>query len=160
PNDPSKEIFKEVDPRDSDRVFVNVAAYNSKVYYVQGEVQSPGRLPVTGKDTVLDALNYAGGMTPSARRDRVQLIPPRPHGRPPRVLPIAVAAVPLGADATANYQLMPGDRIVVPADPEPRPATEAGDPKLRDLERRLSVIEQKLDRVIKRLDEDRPPRDR
>ena len=32
-----------VEPRDSSRVFVDVSSYNSKVYYVQGEVGSPGR---------------------------------------------------------------------------------------------------------------------
>src|SRR5262245_1813991 len=51
----------EVAPVDSDRVFVDVTAYNSKVYYVQGDVASPGRMPITGNETVLDAINYAGG---------------------------------------------------------------------------------------------------
>ena len=44
-------------------VFVDVTAYNSKNYYIQGEVLVPGKLPVTGRETILDAINYAGGMT-------------------------------------------------------------------------------------------------
>ena len=40
-----------VEPRDSDRVFVDITAYNSKVYYTQGEVFTPGRLPITGRES-------------------------------------------------------------------------------------------------------------
>lgn len=38
-----------IPPKDSDRIFVDVAAYNSQVYYVQGDVAAPGgcRLPAT-----------------------------------------------------------------------------------------------------------------
>ncbi len=54
------------DPRDTDRVFVDVTAYNSKNYYILGDVLLPGRLPITGNETVLDALEYAGGLLPTA----------------------------------------------------------------------------------------------
>src|SRR5262249_61167301 len=65
------------DLRDSDRVFVDVTAYNSKNYYVLGDVLVPGKLPITGNETVLDALNYAGGVLSTAA-------PPKlPLGRPP-----------------------------------------------------------------------------
>ena len=40
-----------VEPRDTDRVFVDVTAYNSKVYYTQGEVFTTGRLPITGRES-------------------------------------------------------------------------------------------------------------
>jgi polysaccharide export outer membrane protein len=55
-----------IPPEESDRVIVDVAAYNSKAYYVQGAVQSPGRFPITGNDYVIDALNYAGQPLPYA----------------------------------------------------------------------------------------------
>ncbi len=42
-------------PEDSDRVFVEVTAYNSDNYYVAGDLGSPGRLPFTGLETVMDA---------------------------------------------------------------------------------------------------------
>ncbi len=48
-----------VEPKDSNRVFVDIAAYNSKSYFIQGDVASPGKLPHTGYETVLDAMNYA-----------------------------------------------------------------------------------------------------
>ena len=67
------ETIKKIDPKDSDRVFVDVTAFNSKNYYVQGAVLVPGRLPVTGHETVLDAINFAGGLTPQADHAKVVL---------------------------------------------------------------------------------------
>src|SRR4051812_21874267 len=57
---------REIPPRDSNRVFVDVTAYNSKFYYVQGDVAAPGKMPIVGNETVLDAINYAGGLIPTA----------------------------------------------------------------------------------------------
>ena len=65
-------------PRQSGRVFVDVTAFNSKVYYVEGDVAAPGRLPITGNETVLDALNYAGGFAPTAAPQNVRLVRPAP----------------------------------------------------------------------------------
>ena len=39
-----------IDPKESDRVFVDVTAYNSKYYYVQGEFETLGKLPITGHE--------------------------------------------------------------------------------------------------------------
>ena len=64
--DEEGQIVGENAPADSDRVFVDVTAYNSKYYYVQGDVAAPGRLPITGNETVLDAINFAGGLIPTA----------------------------------------------------------------------------------------------
>ena len=36
-------VEKQIAPADTDRVFVDVASFNSKVYYVQGDVGTPGR---------------------------------------------------------------------------------------------------------------------
>ena len=57
-------IGRTSNPRDSNRVFVDVTAYNSKNYFIQGDVAAPGKLPWTANETVLDALNYAGGLIP------------------------------------------------------------------------------------------------
>ncbi len=107
-----------IKPAESDRVFVDVAAYNSQVYYVQGDVAAPGRLPITGNETVLDAINYAGGLTPTASFPNVRLVRPSPPGSAePQILPINLAAIIQEGDPTTNYQLMPGDRIFVYRDP-------------------------------------------
>ncbi|CAN5914775.1 hypothetical protein BH23PLA1_BH23PLA1_11290 [soil metagenome] len=116
PDDPSQ--YKEIPPEESDRVFVDVSAYNSKVYYVQGDVNAPGRLVHTGNETVLDALNYVGGLLPTAAPQNIRLVRPAPPGGCcTQVLPVNYAAIVNVGDTTTNYQLMPGDRIVVYRDP-------------------------------------------
>jgi polysaccharide export outer membrane protein len=110
--------WEEVQPRDSDRVFVDVTAYNSKNYYVYGDVAAPGKLPITGNETVLDAINYAGGLIPTAAPQNIRLVRPAPPGACcEQVLPVNLAAIVSGGDPTTNYQLMPGDRLVVYRDP-------------------------------------------
>lgn len=109
---------EDVPPSKSARVFVDVASYNSKVYYVQGDVGSPGRLPITGNETVLDAIQYAGGLIPTASVPNIRLVRPAPPGACcEQTLPINIAAIVNAGDTTTNYQLMPGDRIVVFRDP-------------------------------------------
>ncbi len=102
------------DPKDSDRVFVDVTAYNSKSYYVQGEVLVPGKLPVTGKDTILDAINYAGGMSTQADHNGVVLYRQASKGGQLESLHIDIDQITMGDDLSTNYQLLPGDRLVVP----------------------------------------------
>ncbi len=107
-----------VKPADSDRVSVDVASYNSQVYYVLGDVNSPGRLPLTGNDTVLDALQFAGGLDPNAATNNIRLVRPAPPGSScPQLLPVNIAAIMQAGDTTTNYQLMPGDRLYVYRDP-------------------------------------------
>jgi polysaccharide export outer membrane protein len=110
--------FINVEPKDSNRVFVDVTAYNSKNYYVQGDVAAPGKLPITGIETVLDAINYAGGLIPTAAPQNIRLVRPAPAGACcEQTLPVNLAAIISGGDPTTNYQLMPGDRLVVYRDP-------------------------------------------
>lgn len=107
-----------IEPKDCDRVFVDVTAYNSKKYYVLGDVAAPGQLPITGNETVLDALNFAGGLIPTAAPQNIRLVRPAPPGACcEQVLPVNLAAITSAGDPTTNYQLMPNDRIVVYRDP-------------------------------------------
>ena len=100
------------------RVFVDVTAYNSKNYYIQGDVAAPGKLPITGNETVLDAINYAGGLIPTASPQNIRLVRPAPPGACcEQVLPVNLSAIISGGDPTTNYQIMPGDRLVVYRDP-------------------------------------------
>ena len=110
--------YKEIAPRDSNRVFVDVSAYNSKYYYVQGDVGAPGKLPITGNETVLDAINFAGGLIATASPNNIRLVRPAPPGACcEQKLPVNLAAIISAGDPTTNYQLMPGDRLVVYRDP-------------------------------------------
>jgi polysaccharide export outer membrane protein len=105
--------IKVVEPKDSQKVFVDVSAYNSKNYFIQGDVAAPGKLPHTGNETVLDALNYAGGLIPSADPKSIRLIRPSRGGKPARVYPVDLEAITERGESEKNYQIFPGDRLVV-----------------------------------------------
>jgi protein involved in polysaccharide export with SLBB domain len=111
---PGADRAEPVAPRDSLGVFVDVLAYNSKFYYVQGGVAAPGKIPVTGNDTVLDAINYAGGLTSAPGQATVTLVRPAPPGACcEQVLPVNLHAIVNRGDPATNHPLMPGDRVVV-----------------------------------------------
>ena len=102
-----------VPPRDSDRIFVDIASYNSKIYFVLGDVNTPGRLPWTGNETVLDALQFAGGLDPTSDPKNVRLVRPARGTKPAKVYNIDLAAIKDRGDAKANLQLFPNDRLVI-----------------------------------------------
>ncbi len=110
PGAPSEQA-RHVEPRDSDRVFVDVTAYNSKNYYMQGEFLVTGRLPVTGQERVLDAINFAGGLMPDADHDQVFLYREGAKGAPVRTFKIDIDQILLGDDLSTNYQVLAGDKI-------------------------------------------------
>ncbi|HEX5444217.1 MAG TPA: SLBB domain-containing protein [Pirellulales bacterium] len=94
---------------------VNVRLVNpqSAVYYVLGEVNSPGSFPLIGRETVLDALIAAGGLGDRASMCNIILSrPSRPDGCR-TVLPVCYRQIVQLGDTTTNYQVMPGDRIYV-----------------------------------------------
>jgi protein involved in polysaccharide export with SLBB domain len=100
---------KEVGP-----ITVRVVTRVSKVYYVLGEVNAPGALTLNGRETVLDGILAAGGLTDRASRRNIILTrPTRPDGCRV-VLPICYREIVQVGDTSTNYQLLPGDRIFVP----------------------------------------------
>jgi protein involved in polysaccharide export with SLBB domain len=105
--------WQDLEPKDSNRVFVDVTAYNSKNYFIQGDVAAPGKLPCTGNETVLDALNYAGGFIPSADSENIRLVRPRGDGQPPAIYKVDYDGILKFGEIESNYQLFPGDRLVV-----------------------------------------------
>jgi protein involved in polysaccharide export with SLBB domain len=82
-------------------------------YYVVGEVNSPGAYPLTGHETVLDAIMEAGGLT--ARASACDMLLARPTDpRSCRItLPVCYRAITQLGDTSTNYHLQPGDRIFV-----------------------------------------------
>ncbi len=108
--------FVYVEPAKSERVFVDIVAHKTKVYYVQGDVGTPGRLPFTGKETVLDAITYAGGLIPTAEPTDIILYRPGRGDIPSKNYKINYNAI-LKGDAKANLQMFPGDRLVVGRNP-------------------------------------------
>lgn len=114
---------------------VDVLAYNSKVYYVitdgGGYGEQVVRVPVTGNETVLDAISQINGLPPVAskkhiwvaRRNPGMAMPVAPghgHGGPvvagDAKLPVDWIGITQRGEAGTNYQILPGDRIYVQAD--------------------------------------------
>lgn len=102
-------------------VTVDVQNYNSKVVYLifdaGGAGQTALRLPVTGNDTVLDAVAQAGGLTAVSDVNRLWIARPGPVGQPHQILPVDWRAITECGDSATNYQLMPGDRLFVGSAP-------------------------------------------
>jgi polysaccharide export outer membrane protein len=101
-------------------VVVDVIAYNSKVYYVVfdqgGSGQRIFRLPITGNETVLDAISQVSGLSVVSDDKKMWLARPSTHSQPETVLPIDWRSVVAAGRSETNYQLLPGDRIYVQAD--------------------------------------------
>ncbi len=105
-----------VPPEEGGCVFVDIIAYNSRNYYVLGDVLVPGRLPWTGNETVLDAMQNAQGLIPSADPKNIRLVRPGREGKPAKVYSIDLIAIQEQGNTLLNYQLLPGDRLVVGRD--------------------------------------------
>jgi polysaccharide export outer membrane protein len=104
------------------QISVDVLGYNSKVYYLifdgGGYGQQIFRMPVTGNETVLDAIGLVNGLPAMASTKRIWVARPAPAGHGcDQVLPVDWNAITQGGSTATNYQLFPGDRIYVKADP-------------------------------------------
>ncbi|MGA2034633.1 MAG: polysaccharide biosynthesis/export family protein [Thermoguttaceae bacterium] len=105
---------------DSPEVSVEVLAYNSKVFYVitqgAGMGDSVRRLPVTGNETVLDAIAQINGLSQLSSK-KIWIARPAPNGFGcEQVLTVDWDAITQGAVTATNYQVMPGDRVFIAED--------------------------------------------
>jgi polysaccharide export outer membrane protein len=101
-------------------VIVDVVAYNSKRYYVItdgggfGEQVFP--FPITGSETVLDALSNINGLPEVASKRNIWVARRTPHpGQPWQILPVDWVGITQHGITYTNYQVFPGDRIYVKA---------------------------------------------
>ena len=104
---------------DDPTVAVDVFAYNSKVYYVITEGAGTGdgviRFPITGNETVLDALANINGTTEVSSK-RIWVARPVPQTSELEILPVDWHGITALASTGTNYQLFPGDRVFVAED--------------------------------------------
>lgn len=105
---------------DSPEVTVDVVGYNSETYFVIRENSINGedvvRLPITGKETVLDAIGAVGGLT-SVSSLRMWIARPVPGSFGcEQILPVDYLGITRDADSSTNYQLLPGDRLFIAED--------------------------------------------
>jgi polysaccharide export outer membrane protein len=100
------------------QVSVRLANGQSKYYYVLGEVANQGRFKSTGNETVLDAILQAG-LRSNSLPAKSYLVRPHPAGGPDQVLKIDWFGIKDRGDTLTNYQVLPGDRVVVPGTKPP-----------------------------------------
>jgi len=101
---------------ESPEVTLDVHAYNSKVYYVMVEGAGLGdsvqRFPITGNETVLDAVCQIKGLSQVSKK-RIWIARPQPGQKVDAVLPVNWQDITAGAATATNYQVLPGDRIFI-----------------------------------------------
>jgi polysaccharide export outer membrane protein len=115
------QISQRVQDFDVRDLSVDVLAYNSKVYYVitdgGGFGEQVYRLPVTGRETVLDAVGQISGLPPVASKKHIWVARPCAAASGGQLtLPVDWKAITQGGIPDTNYQLFPGDRVYVRAD--------------------------------------------
>ena len=100
-------------------ISMHVHAYNSKVYYIvlQGAGLGDGvyRLPITGNDTVLDAISQIQGLEQVSSKKIWVARPARTSGQV-KILPVDYFAMTERGVTETNYQLLPGDRVFIAED--------------------------------------------
>ena len=101
-------------------VSVDVFSYNSKVFYVITQGAGLGdtvtRLPIMGNETVLDALAEVSGL-PEVSSKRIWIARPGRNATGDyQILQVDWKRLTELADVRTNYQIMPGDRIVIGED--------------------------------------------
>src|SRR5208283_2594700 len=93
--------------------------YNSKVYYIvtQGAGFGDGvyRFPVTGNETVLDAISQINGLQRVSSK-RIWVARPTDAPGCMQRLDVNWEDITANANACSNYQILPGDRVFVAED--------------------------------------------
>lgn len=110
-----KDVIKAHDKGKDFPVTVRLLGRPGKVFYVLGEVNAPGAFPLTGRETVLDGIIAAGGVTRRASLGNIILSRPTFPDSCRIVYPVCYQQITQLGDTTTNYQLQPGDRIFVPS---------------------------------------------
>jgi hypothetical protein len=70
-------------------------------------------MPHTGHETVLDAIEFGGGLLPTADPKDIRLVRPGRDGKPSKVYKVDLEAIQEKGDVRTNYQIFPGDRLIV-----------------------------------------------
>lgn len=103
--------------KENPSVAVTVKEVNSYNVYVLGEVIRPGKYQLKSYTTVLQAISLAGGLTPYASKNLMQVVrnSANGEGRPHEIhIPVKYDDIVSGTGSLGNFYLMSGDTIVVP----------------------------------------------
>jgi polysaccharide export outer membrane protein len=111
-----QQLTARADGKEKEKYEASVRLVNgtqSKYYYVIGTVTNQGRFPLKGNETVLEAI-LAAGLKVNSVPEKACLVRPHPAGGPDQVLKIDWIAIRERGDTLTNYQVFPGDRILIP----------------------------------------------
>jgi polysaccharide export outer membrane protein len=99
---------------------VDVAAFNSKFFYVISDGAGYGeqviKVPITGNETVLDAIAAIQGIPAVGSKKRIWLARATPAHAEPQILPIDWQGIAMDGRSVTNYQIFPGDRLYIQSD--------------------------------------------
>jgi polysaccharide biosynthesis/export protein len=102
------------------KVSIDLKQLNSKVYYVITDGAGMGdnirRLPVTGNETVLDAIAATGGLSQLSSKKIWIARPSATSADKGQVLPVDYEAITQRGATATNYQILPGDRVFIAGD--------------------------------------------
>ncbi len=85
----------------------------SKFFYVMGAVTTQGRFPIIGNETVLDAI-LAAGLRTNSQPQKAYLVRAHPPNSHDQILRVDWEGIRDRGDTMTNYQIFPGDRLIVP----------------------------------------------
>jgi polysaccharide export outer membrane protein len=103
---------------ESPEVSVDVFTYASKNYYIISQGAGLGdrllRIPITGNETVLDAIAQTNGLSQVSSK-KIWIARPTPNGCD-QILNVSWDEITRGAATKTNYQILPGDRVYIAED--------------------------------------------
>ena len=118
----SRQVYAETGGVKPDKLVVvlDVTQYNSKYYYVftdgGGAGEQAVKFPITGSETVLDAMTNIGGLSAVSSKRNIWVARRCPGaGAPDQILPVDWVGITQHGMTATNWQIMPGDRVYVKA---------------------------------------------
>ena len=103
-------------PMDTIRIFSRFDFENPPSVSVLGDVRAPGTYQTAGQIHIADAVHLAGGLSPYAEDEDVQVFRYLPDGKS-KVFSVNLGQA-LAADPTENIILQPRDRLLIHRDPD------------------------------------------
>lgn len=91
---------------------LSVSAVAGNNVFIIGKVITPGRFPMSRSTDVVQALSLAGGFTPYAKTEDIQIL--RRTGKKQKVIRFDYTKIADGEALETNILLQSGDTIVVP----------------------------------------------
>ena len=102
--------------KENPSVSILMKEINSYTIFVLGEVARPGKYPLKSKTTLLQGITVAGGFTPVAARNKLVVFRFSENGHGDERIRASYDDIVLRDGSKQNFELKPGDTIVVPSE--------------------------------------------